>query len=714
MDGRLGGFTGGIAVALLLGGGLLAVTPAAAQEIVLPSAGEEEKSLTAQEKPPPPKEDLFKLDIERLLQTPVVSGPPLSPQQLVTTVARQESTVGRSPAAIFVITPDMIRRSGATSLPDVFRMVPGMDVARIDSSRWAISARGFNDRLSNKLLVQIDGRTIYNPNFSGVLWEHQDLLLEDVERIEVIRGPGATVWGQNAVNGIINIITKSAQDTQGGLLIGGGGSRDQGMTGVRHGGKIGEDLYYRVWGKWFEGGTFFGPAGSPHDDWRQGRGGFRFDWNASACDKVTWQGELFQGDFGRSNLTQILTPPFVTTLLGDDSTRGGYILGRWRHQLGERSDWALTAYYDNFHRVITTTSFPFEINTFDVDFQQQFPLTHRQQVIYGLGYRFIDFNNGGTAFDNQFTTNDPKRQVSYTSAFVQDELTVVKDRLFFTAGCKFLENGFSGFEYQPTGRLLWTPDERHSVWGAVSRAVRTPSMLEQDLRIASLPIFPPALKGAPLFPQLVGDRGVISEDVLAYEAGYRAQPTDKFSWDLALFYNVYDNLVTARPGPVVPGPVPGTFLLPLKQENGLSGESYGSELAANWKLTECWRLYGQYSFLVLQVHRAAGLAASAEIAEKRSPRNQVYLQSSWDLGCNMEFDLITRYVDVLPGFGVPSYFSLDLRWAWRPRPNLELAVIGQNLLDDNHLEVGVAPGGSQSFPITEVPRGVYATLTLRW
>lgn len=696
---------------------LSSVGPAFGQAALL--APEPTALAQGKEQPPAGKEDLFKLDIERLMQVPVgpaastPSAAPISLSQQVTSVSRQESTVAHSPAAIFVITQEMIRRSAATTLPELFRMVPGLEVARIDSSRYAISSRGFNNRLSDKLLVQVDGRTVYNPIFSGVFWEMQDLLLQDIERIEVIRGPGATLWGQNAFNGVINIITKRAQDTQGNLLVSGGGSQSQGMSGYRYGGKLGDDLYYRVWGKWSQEGTFYAPNGHAPDDWRQGRSGFRFDWLATCQDTVTFQGDFLRGDYGRTDIRPGLAPPFVTSITGNDQTFNGNLLARWRHELGEKSDWTLLAYYDHFDRTITNGLAAFRFDTFDIDFVQQFPLTTNQQLIYGLGYRNIGINFQGSTFDNNFNINTTDRNVNYYSAFVQDEFTLIKERLFFTAGCKFLENGFSGYEYQPTGRLLYTPDEKHSTWAAVSRAVRTPNLIDQNLQLAQLPTFPPALGGAPLIPKADGNRGVISEDLIAYELGFRAQTSDRFSWDLALFYNVYDNLATYRPdAKPIPGPVAGTFVLPLIHENGLNGEGYGAELAINYKLTERWRLYANYTFLQLNLHRAEGLPASTEVAERQSPRHQIYFQSSWDVCRNVEFDIFGRYVDALPGFAVPTYFSLDLRCAWRPRKNLELSVLGQNLLQGTHTEIGTT--GIAPFPLIQVPRGVYGMMTYRW
>ena len=443
MEGRVFGTRAAVAFFLFLAAWGWSLQTAAGQPVFLPPvdsvpppvavaaqpAGPKDKAGPEQ---PKQKEDLFQLDIEKLGTVPVLpSAAPISLAQPVTSVSRQESTVAHSPAAIFVITQEMIRRSSATTLPELFRMVPGMDVARFNSSGWAIASRGFNNRLTDKLLVQIDGRTVYNPLFSGVFWELQDLLLQDIERIEVIRGPGATLWGQNAVNGIVNIITKRAQDTQGSLLTGGGGTQSQGMTGFRHGGKLGDDLYYRVWGKWNQEGALFAPTGNAPDDWRQGRVGFRFDWLASGRDTLTFQGDFLRGDYGRADLNRAaLAPPFVTNFTGDDRTFTGNVLGRWRHEVGERADWTLLAYYDHYDRQVTSGLAAHRYDIFDVDFVQQFPLTARQQVVYGLGYRNVGINFRGSTFDNNFNVNTVDRNVNYYSAFVQDEFTLVKDQQF--------------------------------------------------------------------------------------------------------------------------------------------------------------------------------------------------------------------------------------------------------------------------------------------
>jgi iron complex outermembrane receptor protein len=655
-------------------------------------------------------------ELEQALQRPaVVSGPPALAQE-VTTVSRQESTVGKSPAAVFVITNDMLRRSGATTIAEALRMVPGMDVARIDNANWAIGSRGFPDRFARHLLVQIDGRTVYNPLFSGVFWQAQDLLLQDVERIEVVRGPGATVWGANAVNGVINIITKSAQDTQGALVTAGGGSEERGFGGVRYGGQVGRDAQYRVWGKWREVDHGFSPLGESHEDWRAGRGGFRMDWKASCCDTVTFQGDLFGNEEGLLDRRPITTPPFRNDRIEDRLFSGGDVLGRWTHEIDDESNWALQLYYNNF-KLEQLRFDKTEHNTFDVDFQHQFPLGSWQQIIWGLGYRTDRVFLGSGPDPNGFEVRSfpPQRDVNLPSAFVQDQLTLVEDLWYFTAGCKFEDNEFTGFEYQPTARLLWTPSEEQSVWAAVSRAVRTPNFGEHHSRSTLIPAL-----GGNVLPVVLPSPSLDSESMLAYELGYRAQPTDALSWDLALFYNDYRGLRALVPSTLLPefdAGLPPLFYFPLEWQNRMDGETYGVELAANYQLNECWRLYGAYTFLQMQLY--APTAPSAELAEDQSPQNQVYLWLSGDLGRNWQLDLIGRYVDHLSGFAagtadvpVPSYIEMDVRLGWKPRQHLELAVVGQNLLDSQHLEFGT--NQTVGRPVVEVQRGVYGMVTATW
>ena len=696
----------------------------------------------------PPGPDLLDLPLEQLAQQRV-RAPAL--EQEVTSVSRQVSSVGKSPAAVFVITNDMIRRNGATSIPEALRMAPGINVARIDSNKWAVSARGFSDRFAGTLLVQIDGRVVYNQLTSGVYWDVPDVVLQDVERIEVIRGPGATVWGSNAVNGIINIITKHSKDTQGAMVSAVGGTVDKAITSVRYGGSNDDEtLHYRLYGKWFERGKQFLPSGPsqlapprvppgfapipitrPNDDWRSGRGGFRVDWDATECDTVMLQGEAYAVSSGRSDFRPQTAAPFVWQNLEDEVSIGGDVLARWQHETGENANWALQVYWDHFGRAsgnnnnvnainvnhpINVNLLNFRADTYDLEFQQQFPLNEWNKFIYGLGYRQVDTFFSDSTGDGGFAlgSNPTNRVLNRYAGFLQDEFTLVDDRWYFTPGCKFEHNTLAGFQYQPTCRLLWTPTDRQSAWGAVSRAVRIPNISETAVSITGVP----PLNSLPTFVQTRGNQNLKAEDVMAYELGYRAQTTDEFSFDTALFYNVYDNLIVPKAGAVVPGPR-GSFLVPAQRVNGLRAETYGIEFLANWKVTDTWRLQGNYSFLQMLVHSdSAATSGRARSIEGASPQHQVYLQSSWDLTETVEFDLMARYVDQLENFPsgvpnkVPSYISMDARLGWRPCAHREFAVVGQNLLDNHHLEFG----GNQflSAPLIEMRRTVYGMFTMTW
>ncbi|OHB69626.1 MAG: hypothetical protein A2V70_15665 [Planctomycetes bacterium RBG_13_63_9] len=651
-------------------------------------------------------DDILNLDLEQLGKVDVVVP---SMDVEVTSVTRTESTVGRSPAAVFVITPEMIRRSGATCIPEVLRMVPGMEVARINASQWAITCRGFNGRYNNKLLVQIDGRSVYSPIYGNVLWEVNDVMLQDVQRIEVIRGPGSTLWGSNAVNGIINIITKPAKDTQGLLIHGGAGTEERGFTGVRYGGGAGSDLNWRVYGKQFDrdGGSV--PQGNSADDWRMAQTGFRADWTPNRSDAVTLQGDYYTENAGRTVYDFLATPPYEQHIEDDGRLCGGNVLGRWSRDLGKDSNWTLQLYFDRRERHYST--YDQNCNTLDVDFQRQSSLGMCQKIVWGAGYRYWDniFNvYDGHAFNQSV---DPNARSNNTfSYFVQDQITLRDDLLYLTVGSKFEHNEFTNFEYQPGARLLWTPDERQSVWAAITRAVRIPSLVEEDIRIKirQIPMGPPP----PMFVQITGNRAIESEDLLSYEVGYRAQPSDRFSWDLALFYNKYVDIIGFVPDPLG---FPLPLVWPWVSENALDGETYGGEITATWQFNPCWRVTGSYSYLQMQLHKYPGIAADPamlEYPEGESPHNQVYFRSSWDLARTWMLDVALRYVDSIHSSQergvVPSYTTMDARLAWQPTANFEMAVVGQNLLDRRHYEyffTDVVP--------TEVDRGVYATVTLR-
>lgn len=607
-------------------------------------------------------DSLLNMDLDQLSRADVVVP---AMDTVVSTVSRQESTVGRSPAAVFVITAEMIKRSGALTIPDLLRMVPGVQVAQIDANKWAITARGFNNQYANKLLVQIDGQSVYNQAFSGVFWDAEDLVLQDIERIEVIRGPGATVWGANAVNGVINIITKNAKDTQGALISGGTGTEQRGFSTVRYGGQIGEDLSWRVFGKQFERDGGYS-TDTQFDDWRQARTGFRADWTPSKCDSLMFKGDLFEGDSGSFLFP---TTPYDTRL------NGGSALARWTRVIDDRSDWTLKSYYSQRSRHDVFAEY-FE-ETFDIDFHYRFPIGQRHNVIAGGGYRHI---NDSLAFVSPLSSYIPaERKTDLYSCFVQDEITLVDDRWYLTLGSKFENNVFSGFEYQPSARLLYLPSDRQSVWAAVSRAVRTPNRTEHGIA-ATIPVDPTV----PMYMALNGNTEVEAEDLLAVEFGYRAQPIDEFSWDLALFYNDYENLIIpqALGAPVFDGGL-GGLLLPALLVNGASADTYGAELAVTLQLCEELQMRGAYTLLIADIHTASTLY---DQPQQGSPNNQLYLQMSWDPRCDLHFDFIGRYVDNLPAYNVSSYFVSDMRVAWRPTRHFEWALVGRNLYDPAHRE----------------------------
>jgi iron complex outermembrane receptor protein len=631
-----------------------------------------------------PAPDLARLSLEELMNVEVTS------------VSKRAEKLSEAPAAISVITADELRRSGATSLPEALRLVPGMEVARVDSHNWAVSARGFNDLFANKLLVLMDGRSVYTPLFSGVHWDVQDALLEDIERVEVIRGPGATVWGANAVNGVINIITRSAKDTQGLMLTGGGGTEEQGFAGVRYGGKLGENAYYRVYGKYFNRDDQVLPDGTDSNDrWNMERGGFRVDWDASTDDHFTLQSDLYSGRLNQTFFLPTPTPPFAQTNRSNLDVNGGNVLGRWSRSFSERSDLSLQVYYDR-----TVRNGPVlneDRDAIDIDLQHHFLLGERQDLVWGAGYRV-----SSDELDNTYTAtfNPDQRTVQLFSLFAQDEITIVPDRLRVTLGSKFEHNDFTGFEYQPGGRISWTPTDRQTVWASISRAVRTPSQAEDDIQLRQVTTTP----GVQTLIQ--GSREFDSEELLSYEVGYRWRPLDRITLDAAAFYHDYGNLRSVEPSGVLPGP-PVTVTAVLA--NRLNGETYGVEFAPSWQITDWWRVQAAYTFLQMQLHRDAGsLDTTTEANEGRNPHHQLSLRSSLDLPQNIEFDCSVRYVESLPDFQIPSYVVMDARLAWRPFKNLELAIVGQNFLDDRHPEFQAVLIPTER---TEVQQSVYGKVT---
>jgi iron complex outermembrane receptor protein len=638
--------------------------------------------------------DLTSLSIEDLMNVEVYSA------------AKHTQKASETPAAITVISQEDIRRSNMTTIPELLRMVPGMDVAQINASQWAISTRGFNDLYSNKLLVMMDGRSVYTPLFSGVYWDTIDYVLPDLERIEAIRGPGATLWGANAVNGVINITTKSARDTQGVLLEGIGGNEQQ-QAAVRFGGKIDDDTYFRVYGKYRNFDDFNAiDGGDAHDGWHDIRSGFRMDRFTGGDTTLTVQGDIYNERAGQTLNFPSFTPPFAVPTPVENDNDGGNLLARWKKQFSATSDLSVQFYYDRIDR--DDVQLGYQLDTFDLDFQHHLQLAPRHDFIYGGEARFLRDN----IRNSQFGTFTPTRRDDYLlSAFVQDDMTIVQDRLHFILGTKLEQNSYSGFEVEPSARLLWTPNEQNTIWGAVSRAVRTPSRWEQDSQLVFATM--PTSSGLPARIDTFGNSNFDSEKLLAVETGYRVKPTQTFSVDATVFFNDYNDLRGGTNGAPIfmPAPVPH-LLVPVTLNNGTFGETYGAEIAATWKVTPIWRLSGSYSWLDIQLHHLTGTSNTMEtIFEGTSPRNQAQLHSYLDITRNLEFNAALYYVDDLRTGHIPAYARVDAGITWRPRDNLSITVAAQNLFSAQHLEFN---SGLFFTAPTKIPRTYYAELTYQF
>ncbi len=639
--------------------------------------------------------DFFDMDIAQLMQI------------TITSVAKKPQNLSDSAAAVFVITQDDIHRSGVTSIPEALRMAPGLQVARVDSNKWAITSRGFAGNFANKLLVMIDGRTVYSPAFSGVYWDAQDTLVDDIDRIEVIRGPGATVWGANAVNGVVNIITKKASDTQGGLVSLGGGTHDQLLTGLRYGVALGEDVHGRAYVTYHEQDSFelYETGGDANDDWDSLRTGFRLDSEQAGHNSWT-----LQGDFYSNNENQTLdpfwlpNPPYLSVENDDFEASGWNILGRWQTEISQTSSWTIQAYYDYTNRdeaIMEQTH-----RTFDLDLQYQRQLGTRNNLVIGLGYRSVDADFCNTY---QVSVHPAERSEDLYSGFVQDEIMLASDRLWLTLGAKWEHNDFTGHEFQPSARLLWKATDKQTVWAAVSRAVRTPSQFEESgiITMAVIPTIPPDTMKV----TLGGSEEYDSEDLIAYEAGYRWLALANVSLDVAIFYNDYDNLQTIDPV------FPQSFT-ELAFSNKMSGSTYGLELASDWKPVNWLKFQFGYTYLGFDLEVEANSISSdlGEITEAISPQHQFSIQSAININKDLQFNLWARYVDALKAskdmlsinkMNVDAYLTLDANVSWRPVENLELMLVGQNLLDSSHLEYV----SEFSTPLTEIERSVYGKLT---
>ena len=623
----------------------------------------------------------------------------------VTTVAKKAQSLNDAPAAAFVISNEDIKRSGATSIPDALRLAPGLDIAKINANQWAVSSRGFNGRFANKLLVLIDGRNAYSRSFSGVYWENQDVMMEDIDRIEVIRGPGAALWGANAVNGVINIITKNSSQTQGGLVNAGGGNQEQGFGSFRYGTKFGEDTTARAYVKGFDRGqNTLQSGGKAGDNWDKVQGGFRLDSQVSIQDALTVQGDIYQANINQFVYYPQITPPFQVTENVKNNDYGGNLLSRLQHTFSPTSDYSLQFYYDAYAH--NEGMYSDSRNTLDLYFQHRFALLDWHEIIWGLGYRFghdhivgNQLQNGSAAVLN---VNPASVNDQLFSGFFQDELTLIDNKLWLTIGSRFEHNDYSGFEGQPSAKIMWAPHNQHRLWAGVSRAVRTPSRVEKGGLVLTGVIPPQALPFPPFGTPPVamvaqGNSGYMAEEVISYEGGYRTSFAKSVSLDVTGFYNDYRDLRSAILGTPF---FNGTSLVqPLPFTNRLQGKTYGVEIATIWQMLDWWRWDVNYSWLHTQLNNIG--PAQTDI----SPEQRVSLRGALSPWQAIDLDFWFRYVDTNFSVGslgetyIKAYATLDLRTAWAPYQYIELSLVGQNLLAQNHLEY-VAE--NQTFPIAIV------------
>ena len=640
----------------------------------------------------------FDMDLAQLMQI------------TITSVAKKPQTLADTAAAVFVITQEDIRRSGVTTVADALAMAPGMQVARISSSKWSVASRGFGGFTSNKLLVMIDGRSVYTPAYSGTYWDMQNTLLEDIDRIEVVRGPGGTMWGANAVNGVVNIITKKSQDTLGTLVRGGVGEGEKLSAAGRHGTTIGDSAFGRfyVTANDRDSNVLAGSDEDAHDGWHTVQGGFRMDGMVGSKSEWTLQGDLY-----RNNGDQIIFPywldryPYLTSDDSDFTTKGANLIGKWQRRLDNDDLLTLKAYMDSNDR--EESYFEQNFLTLDADLQYETRIGERNSLTMGTGVRRID-----ARFEDTYNVSIPDQKRDLYNAFLQDEIELFSDRLWLTLGTKYEYNEYTGNEWQPSARLLWKPMVNHSLWTSVARAVRTPSMVEDSgaVTVASFPA-PPFF--TPQRIRLLGSSEFDCESLIAYEAGYRWQARENLGLDVAVYYNDYDDNYGILPR------TDGSY--DLSFANVATGEGHGVEIAVNWQARSWWALALSYSWQELSVDWKNSTPDSSffnsEFYAGGSPRHLASLRSAIDFAKNWQFNCWLRYVDEIKGrdtvdlissVDVPSYLVFDANLIWKPRKDLEVMLAGQNLFNSSQLEYAA----ELLTPITEIERRVYGKVTWRF
>lgn len=601
----------------------------------------------------------------------------------ITSASKRGERLSDAPASVYVITADDIRRSGALSLPEALRLAPNLHVAQNNVGAYSISARGFNSLSANKLLVLIDGRSVYTPLFSGVFWDAQDVMLQDIARIEVISGPGGTLWGVNAVNGVINVITKSARDTQGGLIAAGTGNRETDVS-ARYGGVLGEDApesgnssHYRLYAKNFNRQHSRTLDGTESNDaWRMSQAGFRIDWQRPG-EQVSLQGNVYKGQRDQPQPGEIVLTG-VNFNLGNIPLSGTNLMGRWEHVLDGGSTVTFQGYYDQTVRNVQGI-YAQTLDIVDLQVQQSASPLAGHKLVWGGEYRHAaDRVTNATA---SFLFLPAHVKQDWASLFAQDEVTL-GDKLRLTLGGRVERNDYTGAEFLPSARLAWKLSPNHLVWGGASRTVRAPSRLDRDV-FAFVPLTPPVTVGPDTYTELrlIGGPNARSETAQVFELGYRGQPTANTSYSVTLYRTNYDHLHTQELSVAPP-------LVFYAFENGMKGSTTGIEMWGTYQASPTWRLRGGYTNLHGSYELKPGSNDADGLANmgKSDPRQSWMLSSSHDLPGQTELDVTVRHVSALYAPDVPSYLALDLRYSWRPHPKWELSVSGQNLLGTHHAE----------------------------
>ena len=620
-----------------------------------------------------PQIDLTQVSIENLMN------------MAVTSVSKKEQKISTAAAAIFVITQEDIRSSGARSFPDLLRMVPGVDVAQLDANIWVISVRGFADRFSDKVLVLIDGRSAYTPTSSGVYWDQQDVPLEDIERIEVIRGPGGTVWGANAVDGVINILTKNAQKTLGGLVAAGAGSGESTQELVQYGGEIGKSGAYRVFAKHFNTGNLTATDGTEAaDGWHLLHGGFRSDWKLSQRDTLTVEGDLLRTSEGETvNVVLANALPQQPTFNTRTRSAASNTLTRWTRALANASETSLQIYYDGYHR--REEGGVEDRKTFDIDFDHHLIAGSRHDIVWGLGYRVTE-DNISPKYSKSFLP--PKKTDNLFSAFLQDEIKVMKS-VWFIAGSKLEHNAYTGIEFEPSAQVVWQPARSHTLWVSAARAIRQPARADTAIRIDVAVV--PLDSGNFGVIQIAGTPNRKAEELLSYQLGYRAEVSKQLSFDLATFLNFYHHLQTNEPGApfFTASPPPAHEVFPETSTDHAHGRTYGAEIFARWQVTRRWRISPGFTFLRMRVTPDASSQDSAVGGLAGDvPNHKMEIRSFLGIARNLDWDTALYHVDALPNQGIAGYSRVDTRVGWHIGESTECSIVGQNLLAPRHAEFG--------------------------